>query len=246
MNNSLMIFDFNKNKVRSFKKDDNSIWFVAKDVCDVLEIVNNRDAILKLDDDEKDDVGITDTIGRNQDMTIISESGLYSLVLTSRKKEAKNFKKWITSEVIPSIRKTGGYNLGIPKTLPDALRLYANELEQKEKLLIENEIMKPKVLIFDKFLDGSNFHDMGDVAKYLGTGRTRLFSILRNENILMKDNIPYQKYIDRGYFKVKNTSKDCDDKVINIAQTFVTAKGVEFISKLLDKSQPNKQLTLGY
>src|SRR5690606_1640015 len=97
---------------------------VAKDVCDILDIKNNRDAISRLDDDEKDAVGITDSIGRKQQTTIISESGLYNLIFLSRKPEAKQFKRWITHEVIPTIRKTGGYvandDLFIQTYLPNA------------------------------------------------------------------------------------------------------------------------------
>lgn len=84
-------------------------WFIAKDVCEILGIVNNRDALSTLDEDEKDDVGIPDAIGRLQNTSIINESGLYSLILRSRKPEAKPFKKWVTKTVLPSIRKHGGY-----------------------------------------------------------------------------------------------------------------------------------------
>lgn len=93
---------------------DGEPWFVLADVCGALEIANPRDAAGRLDDDERDAVGITDTIGRSQQQTIINESGLYSLILTSRKDGAKRFKKWVTSEVLPSIRKTGGYGGKVP------------------------------------------------------------------------------------------------------------------------------------
>ena len=96
--------------VRVYGKDD-GLWFLAKDVCECIETKNNRQALTRLDDDEKG-VIIVDTLGGKQEMAIISESGLYSLVLSSRKPEAKKFKKWITSEVIPSIRASGGYLLG--------------------------------------------------------------------------------------------------------------------------------------
>ena len=91
-------------------------WWVGSDVCAVLEIANNRDALNRLDDDEKDDVVITDTIGRQQTVKAINESGLYSLILTSRKPQAKKFKKWVTSEVLPAIRKTGRYSLANPQS----------------------------------------------------------------------------------------------------------------------------------
>ena len=111
-------------------------WFVAKDACDCLGVANSRDAVSRLDDDEKD-VGKADTLGGSQDMMLISESGLYTLIMRSNKPEAKVFRKWVTSEVLPSIRKTGSYSveqttLAIPKTLPEALRAYADEVERRE------------------------------------------------------------------------------------------------------------------
>lgn len=115
---NLTVFNFESHEVR-FVGTANNPWWVASDVCGVLEIKNNRDAIARLDDDEKD-VAITDTPGGKQEMIVINESGLYSLVLTSRKPQAKRFKKWITSEVIPTIRKTGKYELPLaePTLLP--------------------------------------------------------------------------------------------------------------------------------
>ena len=111
-------------------------WFVAKDACDCLDLANSRDAVSRLDDDEKG-VGKVDTLGGSQDMMLISESGLYTLIMRSNKPEAKAFKRWVTHEVLPSIRKTGSYSvaqptLAIPKTLPEALRAYADEVERRE------------------------------------------------------------------------------------------------------------------
>jgi prophage antirepressor-like protein len=107
MNNLPQIFDFQSSQVRVIIQDGDP-WFAAKDICDVLEISNSRDAVGRLDDDEKD-VALTDTPGGPQNMTIVNESGLYALILTSRKPEAKTFKRWITHEVMPQIRKTGSY-----------------------------------------------------------------------------------------------------------------------------------------
>jgi prophage antirepressor-like protein len=106
---TITAFDFNSNQVRSVLIN-NTPWFVAKDVCNALEIANPRDAINKLDEDEKGVVN-ADTLGGLQEISIISESGMYSLVLKSRKPEAKAFKKWITAVVLPSIRQTGGYQV---------------------------------------------------------------------------------------------------------------------------------------
>ena len=102
------IFTFTAQSVRVVVIDD-APWFVGKDVCEALSISNHNDALGRLDDDERQGVGITDPLGNEQITTAINESGLYSLILTSRKPEAKKFKKWVTSEVLPAIRKTGRY-----------------------------------------------------------------------------------------------------------------------------------------
>ncbi|WP_269543227.1 BRO-N domain-containing protein [Cerasicoccus fimbriatus] len=112
MQQVLQIFeDENHNRVRSINIDGEA-WFVAKDLCDAIGIANSRDALGRLDDDEKDAVGVTDAIGREQRQSIVSESGMYNLIFQSRKPEAKRFRKWVTAEVLPSIRKTGSYSTG--------------------------------------------------------------------------------------------------------------------------------------
>jgi anti-repressor protein len=232
--NSLIPFNYNSNQIRIIVKDGEP-WFVAKDVCDILEISNGRDAVSRLDEDEKD-VAITDTPGGKQNMTIISESGVYALVFTSRKEEAENFKRWVRKEVIPSIRKHGAYMT--PETIekvllnPDTIIQLATVLkeERQRRLMLE-----PKAMAFDTFMDGSNLQTMNDVAKCLGIGRNKLFKFLREEKIMRANNTPYQEYIDRGYFEVKEKPIQMGDSVINYAQTFVTAKGVDYIRKLLDK-----------
>lgn len=106
---SLTVFQFNSIQVRVVVVN-NEPWFVAKDLCQVLGISKYRDAISRLDDDERESFKL-DTLGGKQDMITVSESGMYALVISSRKSEAKTFRKWITSEVLPSIRKTGEYKV---------------------------------------------------------------------------------------------------------------------------------------
>lgn len=111
---SLHAFNFDSFSVRTINRDG-EIWFVANDVCSALEISNSRMAISRLDDDERSDVSIADTRSKGsatqrREVTVINESGLYSLILTSRKPEAKRFKRWVTHEVLPAIRKTGSYH----------------------------------------------------------------------------------------------------------------------------------------
>jgi len=115
--NSITVFNFNNMDVRIIDKE-NDPWFVLIDVCKILDIKNSRDASSKLDEDEKNTVAIADSLGGLQETTIINESGLYSLILRSRKREAKRFKKWVTAEVLPSIRKTGGYMVLISNETP--------------------------------------------------------------------------------------------------------------------------------
>ncbi len=224
---ALQVFTYRGTQVRTTIIDGQP-WFCAADVCRVLEISNSRDAVGRLDEDEKG-VVLTDTPGGPQEMLHVNEPGLYALILTSRKPGAKAFKRWVTHEVLPEIRKTGFYSLGgyqIPKTLPEALRLAADLAE-------ENERLRPKAELHDRFLAADTAQTMAVVAKSLGTGRDRLFRFLREIGILMANNVPYQQYLDRGYFRVI-------EKVINMGgteivkpQTLVTTKGVAFIAKLL-------------
>lgn len=115
--NELQVFNYKEKEIRTITIGD-KIWWVAKDVCNVLEIENNRDATSRLDNDEKG-VGIIDTPGGKQEMTTINEPGLYSLILSSTKPEAKSFKRWITHVVIPSIRKTGSYSTSSPQSIKE-------------------------------------------------------------------------------------------------------------------------------
>ena len=214
---------------------DNEPWFVAKDITDRLEYQNGRKAIADHVDEEDKGVTKCDTLGGSQNITIINESGLYSLVLSSKLPSAKKFRRWITSEVIPSIRRTGGYKL--PQTMSEALRLYADELEKNAKLIEENEKMKPKAEFFDAVTDSKDAIPIGDVAKILdmGIGRNKLFEFLRDEKILMYNNQPYQKYIDQGYFRMVEQKFEKNGEVCINIKTLVFQKGVDFIRKRLQK-----------
>ncbi|BFM72398.1 BRO-N domain-containing protein [Acinetobacter baumannii] len=116
--NNVSVFNFNQNEVRTIVKEDGEIWFVLSDVCNVLEIGNPSDAARRLDNDE---VTLDNIEGNHRPTNLVNESGLYSLVLTSRKPEAKQFKKWVTSDVLPSIRKNGGYIAGQENDDPEII-----------------------------------------------------------------------------------------------------------------------------
>lgn len=132
--NSLQLFENTDWKVRVVMRDGEP-WFVAKDVCDCLGVSNSRDAVARLDDDEKG-VGKADTLGGCQDMMLISESGLYTLVMRSNKPDAKVFRKWVTGEVLPSIRKTGSYSVNQPQP---QIALPTNYLEALKALVASEE-----------------------------------------------------------------------------------------------------------
>ena len=130
---------------------DGEPWLVAKDVCDCLEIKNSRDALSRLDEDEKNTVVLTDGTPGNPERSVVNEYGLFNLILSSRKPEAKEFKRWVTHDVLPSIRKTGRYDLSqsdyyIPKNYPDALRLAADQQEKIEKMQKQIETKNAKVI----------------------------------------------------------------------------------------------------
>lgn len=141
MNELQHVFDFRGQEVRTVVPNDEP-WFVAKDVCEILEIKNSRDAVSRLDEDEKDAVGLTDTIGRKQTVSVVNESGLYELIFASRKPEARLFKKWVKQEVLPSIRKTGQYSnvkvLDERRALIESLKLTADTAEKVD--VMQNQI----------------------------------------------------------------------------------------------------------
>ncbi|MFK7601865.1 phage antirepressor KilAC domain-containing protein [Deinococcus sp. SM5_A1] len=224
---------------------DGEPWFVAVDVALILGLGNPRSSLAVLDDDEKG-VHSMDTPGGNQALTIISESGLYSLILRSRKDEARPFRKWVTAQVLPTIRKSGGYTVGeqaLPQSLPEALRLAADLAEQGERLAAENALLAPKAQVYDALISADGTYAVGDAAKILGTGEVRLFAQLRQRNILMDrhrsgsehHNLPYQQYIERGYFTVITRPRPNSDNGKVSQTTRITAKGLAWLQKGLQQ-----------
>lgn len=143
MNKEMPLFEFKDKQIRVLTDENGDPWFVAKDVCDILEISNSRQVVQSLDDDEKDVYNVY-TRGGKQDMHIISESGLYSIVLRSRKPEAKAFKRWVTHEVLPSIRKTGNYSLNQKFESNDAKTV---AMIQAFKGIIQDDYLESKARI---------------------------------------------------------------------------------------------------
>jgi anti-repressor protein len=228
-------------------------WFVAKDVCDALEIENSRDAVARLDTDEKNTVVLTDGTPGNPNKAIVSESGLYSLVLGSRKPQAKPFKRWVTHDVIPSIRKHGAYMT--PETIekallnPDTIIQLATTLksEQEKRRAAEAQIEadKPKVQFADSVGSSKQAILIREMAKLLkqngvDMGEKRLFSWLRANGFLISCgddyNLPTQKSMNLGLMIIRERTYT-DDVHTRIMRTpMITGKGQQyFIRKFLTK-----------
>lgn len=210
---------------------NNEPWFVAADVCRALEIGDTHKAIERLDDDEKGRNSIP-TLGGNQEMSIVNEPGLYSLVLGSRKPEAKAFKRWITHDVIPQIRKTGGYHM--PQTYPEALRALADQAEEMERLALENKEMQPKAEYFDALVERNLLTNFRDTAKELGIKPKKFIAFLMEHKFIYRDyygNIkPYSQKND-GLFELKEFNSDSSD--YSGVQTLITPRGRETFRLLI-------------
>ena len=249
--NELQIFE-NKDfgKVRTVTLNG-APCFVAADICRALDIANSRDAVKRLDDDERGVVS-TDTLGGVQEMTVVNESGLYSLVLGSRKPEAKQFKRWITHEVIPTIRKTGGYvnndDLFVRTYLPNAddttKALFRSTLETIRAQNAKLEEYKPKAIFADAVSASKSSILVGELAKILqqngvAIGQNRLFAWLRNNGYLCcygeRYNMPTQRSMEMSLFEIKETTINNPDGSIRVSRTVkVTGKGQQyFINKFL-------------
>lgn len=221
-------------------------WFVGKDVAAALGFTNPRDAISTHVFDEDKGVESIDTLGGKQKMTVINESGLYALVFGSRLKSAQRFKHWVTSEVLPAIRKTGSYQAPQGKELLALAVLEAQKTIEEQSKAIER--MKPKVIFANAVETSHTSILIGDLAKLLKqngveTGQKRLFEQLRNEGYLMKTgssrNMPTQRYVADGLFQIKETVISNPDGSVRMTKTTkVTGKGQQYF---LNKYLKNKE-----
>lgn len=222
-------------------------YFVGNDIANILGYKNTRDALNKHVDSEDKGVAKCDTLGGIQELTVINESGLYSLIMSSKLPVAKKFKRWVTSEVLPSIRKNGGYIVG-QETLSDdeliqkAFLVATKKLEERERQL---EQQKPKVLFAESVETSKNSVLINELAKILKQngveiGQNRLFKRLRNDGYLIKQkgenwNLPTQKSMELGLFEVKKTVINKPSGTpITRPTTKVTGKGqIYFVNKFL-------------
>lgn len=227
---------------------DGEPWFVGKDVAGILGYSNTRDALTKRVDGEDKGVAKCDTLGGIQELTVINESGLYSLILSSKLPSAKQFKRWITSEVIPSIRKHGVYAVDEVLNNPDMLIAALTELKEeraKAKALSEqvavqeqqiNE-MRPKASYYDVVLNCKDLVAISVIAKDYGWSARRMNRHLHEKGIQFKQGdiwLLYQKYAEYGYTSTKTHSQPGTDGTIHTkVHTYWTQKGRLFIYELL-------------
>lgn len=215
---------------------DGEPWFIAKDVCDILGVQNVTQATQQLEDFERSMFNI----GRQGEANIINESGFYSLVLRSRKPIAKPFRIWVTSEVLPSIRKHGMYAtpstveamLNDPDTMIQVLTELKSEREHRIQLEKENASLLLDANMARDIIKYSGLYTLKEVADLIESGRTELCTLLRLSKVLSKQtgyNLPLNKYIKQGYFKIKIREK------YNTPVTLVTARGLKFIYRLIKK-----------
>ena len=243
--NVLQTFSFNNQPVRTVQLNNQPYW-VLKDVCDVLELSNPTVVANRLEDDEVTKFNLG---GLSGETNIITESGLYAVILRSDKPNAKEFRRWITAEVLPAIRKTGAYLTDEkaydithnPQSLADLLMQAGEQLKQKEIIIQE---MKPKALFADAVATADTSILIGDLAKLIkqnghDIGQKRLFEWLRNHDYLIKSgnskNMPTQKSMELKLFEVKERTINNPDGSVRITKTTkVTGKGQQyFINKFL-------------
>ena len=234
--------------LRVFKDESGEPWFVARDVTDALGL--DRTATRRLDEDEKG-VRSMHTPGGEQEVAIITEAGLYSLIMASKKPEAKAFKRWVTHEVLPAIRKDGGYMVAKADETPEqtmarAVLIAQATIERQNKQIEE---MRPKAVFADAVSVSKSTILVGDLAKILRqngfeVGANRLFGILREQGYLCKQkgamwNMPTQRSMEMGLFVVKETTITHSDGHSSINKTpKVTGKGqIYFINRFCKATQ---------
>jgi anti-repressor protein len=228
--NELKIFENQSfGQIRTVEINGN-IYFVASDIAKSLGYANPQKAIR--DHCKGVNVSLVPSNGGNQEMNVIPEGDIYRLIARSNLPSAEKFESWVFDEVLPSIRKTGSY-------LPTGSNLLALAVVEAQRMLSQKDeviaVMAPKAEMFDTFLSIEGNQTMNDAAKAIGIGRNKLFAFLREQKVLMKNNLPYQEYIDREYFTVREVSIQTSSFEEIKRQTLTTTKGVAYLTRLLKK-----------
>lgn len=234
--NEMQTFIYSGAEVRTVRKDG-APWFVLKDVCGVLNLGTPSRVAERLDGDEVSLTHLTDSLGRLQETTVISESGLYNVILRSDKPEAKPFRKWVTAEVLPAIRRSGGYiagqnDLSPAELMAKAIKVAEQTLAERDarisSLQVQNAIMAPKADYFDELVERNTLTSFRDTAKELGIPPRKFTQFLLDKKYIYRDKkeklMPYENKND-GLFEVKESFND--KTAWSGVQTMVTPKGRE-------------------
>ena len=251
---NLAVFDNREfGQIRALVDSQGAPAFVAKDVCLALGIGKYRDAVSTIDDDERGSV-LVDTPGGKQQMTTVTEPGFYKLVMRSRKPEAKAFQRWVTHEVLPALRRDGGYMVARDETPEQTMAravLLAQQTIERQKSRIagleaENEEMRPKALFADAVAASDGTCLIGELAKMLrqngvDIGQNRLFAMLREDGYLGKAgqnrNVPTQRSMEMGLFRIKETAITHSDGHVTINRTpKLTGKGQRYFLERYGKT----------
>ena len=258
MNSEIQKFDFKGALLRTLTDEAGEPWFVLKDCMSILDLGNPTETVKMFDDDEFSTTEVIDSIGSRQQAYIISEPGLYRLVMRSRKPEAKEFQRWVTHEVLPQIRRTGGY---IPTTdadddmtiLAKAVMIGQRTMEQQQRKIAEQHTriveLEPKARFADAVAASDGTCLVGELAKMLrqngmDIGQNRLFRLLQADGYLGKSgsnrNVPTQRAMDLGLFRIKETTVTHADGHTTVSRTpKVTGKGQRyFIDRYWGRAQP--------
>lgn len=264
MNNEIQQFDFKGASLRTLTDEAGEPWFVLKDCMSILDLGNPTETVKMFDEDEFSTAEVIDSIGRRQQAYIISEPGLYRLVMRSRKPEAKEFQRWVTHEVLPAIRKTGGY---IPTTdadddmtiLAKAVMIGQRTMEAQKQKITEQQTrivgLEPKARFADAVAASDGTCLVGELAKMLrqngmDIGQNRLFRLLQADGYLGKSgsnrNVPTQRAMELGLFRIKETTVTHADGHTTVSRTTVsrtpkvTGKGQRyFIDRYWGRAQPS-------
>jgi prophage antirepressor-like protein len=215
---------------------DGEPWFVAGDVCAELGHRMPSDALRWLEDAEKG-YAVVRTPGGDQRVSIVSESGLYALIFRSKNPAAKQFRIWVTSEVLPAIRKTGGYSVAVPRTLPEALRAYAAEVESHEATRAELAVAEPKAEAWDTLASADGDFSVRQAAYILNrdpaidTGQKRLFALLRDFGLIDGRDIPYASHAKHVRLRATSYEHPHTREQVGSTQVRITADGVRYLHK---------------
>ena len=247
---NIQVFEYQNNKVRTVDVDGEA-WFVLKDVCEVLHLGTTAKVAERLDDDEKG-MNQIHTPGGTQNVTVVNESGLYHVILRSDKPEAAPFRRWVTNDVLPAIRKTGSYNapqLTRSQLLATALIAAHEELEETDKQI---ETMKPKALFADAVSASKKSILVGELAKLLSQNginirQNRLFDWMRKNGYLIKDpkrsdyNLPTQRSMEMGLFEIKETTIQHSDHISINRTPKISGRGQVYFVNLFLKAEKNQK-----